>query len=163
MNPTSNQTGVDAFDFVIGNWTVQHRRLKERLVGCTDWLEFGGTSRTQKILDGQGNVEDNFLAFPGGPYCAAAIRSFDAVTGQWSIWWLDLRNPGHLDTPVVGSFSNGKGLFYADDNLDGRPIRVRFTWLPKDPSSARWEQAFSADAGNTWETNWTMEFSRVHD
>ena len=23
-----------------------------------------------------------------------------------------------------------------------------------------WEQAFSADAGATWETNWTMEFRR---
>ena len=163
MNSTSNQIGANDFDFVIGNWTVRHHRLKERLVGCTDWLEFEGTSRTQKILGGQGNVEDNFLAFPGGAYRAAAIRSFDAVAGQWSIWWLDQRNPGHLDTPVVGSFSNGKGLFYADDSLVGRPIRIRFTWLPQDLSSARWEQAFSADAGNTWETNWTMEFSRAHD
>jgi hypothetical protein len=23
-----------------------------------------------------------------------------------------------------------------------------------------WDQAFSADAGDTWETNWTMEFRR---
>ena len=163
MKSTANQTGVDDFDFVIGNWTVQHRRLKERLVGCTEWFAFEGTSRTQKILGGLGNVEDNFLALPDGAYRAAAIRSFNPVTGQWSIWWLDQRNPDKLDTPVVGCFSNGKGLFYADDILNGRPIRIRFTWLPKDRISARWEQAFSADAGSTWETNWIMEFSRVQD
>mgnify|MGYP006166679175 CR=1 FL=1 len=30
------------FDFVIGDWTVKHRRLKERLQGCNEWLEFDG-------------------------------------------------------------------------------------------------------------------------
>jgi hypothetical protein len=27
----------------------------------------------------------------------------------------------------------------------------------------RWEQAFSADDGDTWETNWVMEFSRAEE
>ena len=160
INP-STPTGAADFDFVIGVWTVQHRRLKERLAGCTEWIEFNGTSSTQKILDGHGNVEDNFLDMPEGPYRAAAIRSFNPATGHWSIWWLDERKPGQLDTPVVGRFSNGIGLFYADDTLNGKPIRIRFTWSPKDQRSAQWEQAFSADGGSTWETNWTMEFSRV--
>lgn len=161
MNPVSSEAGANDFDFVIGNWTVRHRRLAERLAGCTEWIDFEGTSRTRKILGGLGNVEDNFLDLPNGPYRAAALRSFNPATRQWSIWWLDQRNPGHLDTPVVGSFSNGKGLFHADDNLNGRPIKVRFIWLPTDRSSARWEQAFSADGGSTWETNWIMEFSRA--
>lgn len=161
INPNSPPTGADDFDFVIGAWTVHHRRLKERLAGCTEWIAFEGTSTTQKILDGFGNVEDNFLDLPEGAYRAAAIRSFNLTTGQWSIWWLDGRNPAHLDIPVVGRFSNGVGLFFADDCLNGNPIRVRFTWLPKGPNSARWEQAFSADGGNTWETNWTMDFSRA--
>ena len=73
-NSTSDQTGANDFDFVIGNWKVRHRRLKERLVGCTDWLEFEGTSRTQQIFGGQGNLEDNFLAFPDAPYRDAALR-----------------------------------------------------------------------------------------
>jgi len=47
---------------------------------------------------------------------------------------------------MVGGFSGHVGLFFADDVLDGRAIKVRFIWpaLPgKHP---------------TWETNWTMEF-----
>ena len=163
MSQSATHTGADDFDFIIGNWTVHHHRLKERLVGCTEWVDFAGTSRTHKILGGYGNLEDNFLDLPEGPYRAVALRSFNPATGLWSIWWLDHRNPGHLDTPVLGSFSGGTGIFYADDNLNGSPIRIRFTWLPKDANSARWEQAFSDDGGESWETNWIMDFSRAPD
>jgi hypothetical protein len=45
--------------------------------------------------------------------------------------------------------------------LDGRPIRVRFTWSETQGDAPVWEQAFSADAGRTWETNWVMHFTRA--
>ncbi len=149
------------FDFMVGDWTVSHRRLNERLVGCTEWTEFGGTSRTRKILGGFGNVEDNVLHFPEGAVHAAAVRSFDPATGSWAIWWLDGRHPHRLDVPVVGRFVEGVGSFYADDVLDGRKIRIRFLWHPNPGSQPRWEQAFSVDGGQTWELNWVMHFQRV--
>jgi hypothetical protein len=37
---------------------------------------------------------------------------------------------------------------------------VRFTWDHISEEAARWQQAFSSDAGLTWETNWIMEFTR---
>ena len=43
---------------------------------------------------------------------------------------------------------------------NGADIAVRFIWSDITPRSARWEQAFSPDDGNTWETNWIMEFTR---
>jgi hypothetical protein len=149
------------FDFIIGTWQVKHRRLKARLVGCDEWAEFNGQSRTTKVLGGFGNLEDNHLELPEGPYRAAALRSFDASTFKWSIWWLDGRTPGVLDTPVVGVFESGVGVFYADDSLDGQPIKVRFTWVAAGESGPHWAQAFSADAGRSWETNWTMQFTRT--
>lgn len=148
------------FDFLIGSWNVSHRRLKERLAGCTEWVEFPGTSTTQKILGGLGNIEDNTLELPESPYRAVALRSFNSAKAQWAIWWLDSRSPWSLDTPVVGRFATGVGLFYADADLDGSPTRVRFMWTVPCPDMPRWEQAFSLDGGNTWETNWTMDFSR---
>jgi hypothetical protein len=149
------------FDFMIGSWTVAHRRLNSRLVGCTEWTEFSGTSTTRKILRGFGNVEDNVLNFPEASVHAAAVRSFNTKTKTWAIWWLDGRSPHHLDVPVVGRFAQGIGSFYANDVLDGRPIRVRFIWYPNPGSQPRWEQAFSADGGQTWEVNWVMHFQRV--
>ena len=151
----------DDFDFAVGDWRVRHRRLEKRLVGSDRWIEFEGRMSTCKVLGGFGNVEDNLLQLPEGAYRAVAMRSFDVRSGQWSIWWLDGRSPGHMDVPVVGQFKDGVGTFYADDVLDGAPIRIRFVWSARDKEKPRWEQAFSADDGITWETNWTMEFSRA--
>lgn len=148
------------FDFVIGDWFVKHRRLNERLVGCQDWTEFGGEMSTQKILGGFGNLEDNRLQFPDGEFRAVALRAFDKDSGTWAIWWLDGRFPGQLDVPVKGCFKDNMGTFYADDMLDGVAIKVRFIWSCSGPDALLWEQAFSTDRGTTWETNWTMNFTR---
>lgn len=149
------------FDFEVGGWKVTHRRLKERLAGSNDWEEFTGTSETRTVLGGNGNVEDNLLNFPIGPYRAIAVRAFDVASQTWAIWWLSANDPHHLDVPVIGKFEDGVGSFFADDMLDGKPISVRFLWLLADPTSPRWEQAMSSDGGTTWETNWTMSFERV--
>lgn len=154
-------TGPSDFDFMIGEWSVSHRRLNKRLVGCTEWTEFSGTSSTRKILRGFGNVEDNVLHFPEGSVQAAAIRSFDPKTKNWAIWWLDGRSPHRLDVPVVGRFVDGVGSFYAQDVLDEKSIQVRFLWYPNPDARPRWEQAFSPDGGKTWEVNWVMHFQRI--
>ena len=39
-------------------------------------------------------------------------------------------------------------------------VLARFIWTPFGDDRARWEQAFSADEGASWETNWIMEFER---
>jgi hypothetical protein len=159
MSPT-NLSGHTDFDFFIGSWDVSHRRLKERLAACTEWVEFKGTTVVRRILGGFGNVDDNLLELPGGHYRAVTLRSFDPIKKLWTIWWLDGRYPGTLDTPMVGQFTDSVGHFYADDKIDGRPIRVRFIWSLPAPDAPRWKQAFSVDAGATWETNWTMDFAR---
>ncbi len=149
----------DDFDFEIGDWRVKHRKLKEIFNDCHDWLEFEGESSTTKILGGFGNVENNLLHHPDASFRAIAIRSYDKKARKWAIWWLDGRAPHHLDTPVVGEFTNGIGLFFADEIINDLPTKVRFTWNATNPDQLSWEQAFSRDEGATWEINWTMEFT----
>ena len=151
--------GLSDFDFFIGNWRVRHRRLKKRLAQNNEWEEFDGTSTVRKILGGLGNMDENVIELPGGTYRAATIRTFDPEKQLWSIWWIDSRSPHHLDPPVVGCFENGIGTFYADDRFDGKPIRVRFLWTQSP--NPHWEQAFSGDGEKTWETNWSMDFTRI--
>jgi hypothetical protein len=148
------------WDFLVGRWSVRHRRLKARLAGSTEWEEFAGTCINWPTLGGKGNVDDNVIELPGGTYCAMGIRALDAQAGQWLIWWLDLRNPT-IDPPMRGGFKDGIGIFLADETLNGRPIKVRFRWSQITPTSAQWEQAFSPDGGETWETNWIMDFARA--
>jgi hypothetical protein len=157
--PVADAPGLHDFDFMFGHWRVRHRRLQ---AGTHEWAEFDGTSSTGPIMGGAGNLEDNVLNPASGTYHAAAVRAFDAKTGLWAIWWVDGRNPhGSLDPPVKGRFENGTGRFYADYVQDGKPMRVRYTWTHATPASAHWEQAASSDAGATWETNWTMDFTRT--
>ena len=138
---------------------LPHRRLCERLVGNTVWEQFAGTADSRAIMGGLGNVDDNMLELPAGTYRAATLRVFDPATRLWSIWWIDGRRPA-LDPPVHGRFEEGVGTFLGDDLLDGRPIGVRFVWSAITARSARWEQAFSADGGASWEDNWVMAFER---
>lgn len=152
--------GAEAFDFFPGEWTVRHRRLNQRLAGCRDWTEFEGRTVVQKTLGGLGNMDDNILDLPEGPYRAMTIRQFDPAAGLWSIWWCDARYPG-LDTPMKGAFRDGVGTFLAEEVFENRPIVVRFLWSGISATTARWEQAFSEDGGETWETNWIMDFERV--
>ena len=154
-------SSAEDFDFLFGHWHVRHLRLRERLAGNDEWQAFDGTCSAQSLLGGSANIDDNVLHLPGGDYRALTLRSFDATSQYWAIWWLDSRRPHQLDTPVVGGFADGVGSFFADDTLDGRPIRVRFEWTQTDSASPRWEQAFSSDAGATWELNWTMTFTRM--
>jgi len=149
------------WDWLVGRWSVRHHQLKARLAGSKDWEDFAGTSVTWLGMGGLGTLDDNVLELPGGTYRAMGVRAFDAETGLWSIWWLDGRNAGALDPPVRGGFKDGIGTFEGDDTLRGKPVKVRFQWSKITLTSAHWEQAFSPDGGATWETNWTMEFTRA--
>lgn len=153
------QAGLNAFAFQSGRWSVVHRKRKRRLVGEAEWLTFRGSCNAWEILGGAGNVDDHWLEDPGGAYAAATIRRFEP-DGNWSIWWIDPRFPG-LASPMRGSFADGIGTFHGEEVLAGRPVLVRFIWSNISAQAARWEQAFSADHGLTYETNWVMEFERA--
>lgn len=150
-----------AFDFLIGRWHVQHRRLRSRLTHSSDWEIFAGTCEARALLGGQANVDDNVLELPDGTYRAATLRAFDPTTRTWAIWWLDGRKPQRLDPPLIGSFERGVGTFLGRDTWKGQDVLVRFIWSRIAADSAHWEQAFSDDGGKTWETNWFMEFRRL--
>ena len=162
IQPTSDLSGLHDFDFLAGEWRAHHRRLKERLASSHEWVEFDGTLSTRLLMGGWANSGDNLFNVPGGAYRGVSLRSYDSTTGQWAIWWLDGRDPfGALDPPMKGRFTNGGANFYGDDTFKGRSIRVRYLWSRITPTSAHWEQAYSADGGQTWETNWITDFDRV--
>jgi hypothetical protein len=149
------------FDFFMGIWNCRHRYLAHRLSDCHDWIEFGGTCAARKVLDGFGNVDESDIGLPGDRYRAMSLRLYDFDRDRWTIHWYDSRRPGRPFAPIAGRFAKGIGTFYGDDEWQGRPIRVRFVWSRIAAGSARWEQAFSLDEGNSWETNWIMDFNRV--
>ena len=98
-----------------------------------------------------------------GGFTGMSFRFFEPETKRWWIYWADSRRPGELDAPVTGAFDGDVGIFEGEDIFNGRPILVRFTWSGVTTPTPRWEQAFSDDDGETWETNWVMDFTRADD
>jgi hypothetical protein len=88
------------------------------------------------------------------------LRLYDPAERLWRIWWSSTRVPGRLDPPMSGGFDGEHGVFFGDDVVNDRPIRLRFDWYA-ETASPRWEQRFSFDNGKTWILNWVMTFTRV--
>ena len=151
--------GRSDFDFFIGSWTVQNRRLKERLAGSDEWEDFGARSVVRPVLGGLGNIDRITFDGPWSGHEGMTLRLFNPDSQEWSLHWAS-NTSGGLFTRLAGSFRNGVGTFYAQEAFNGRQIFSRFIWSEISADRCRWEQAFSADGGASWETNWTMQFAR---
>jgi len=155
--PSKLEPMTTDFDFLVGRWTIRNRRLKSRLTGSDDWEEFDATTVARSHFNGGISIDEH--TFPTGRR-GMSVRLYDVAAREWAIYWVDSRD-GRLGPPVRGGFTDGAGEFYGDDEHDGTPVRVRFLWTDITDTSAHWEQAFSTDAGQTWETNWTMDLTRL--
>jgi hypothetical protein len=162
MDLEMDTDGRRDFDLLHGRWRIHNRRLAKWLQGCTEWLEFEAVGEVRPVLGGLGNTDSYSVAAwsDGRPYEGMTVRLFDPESKLWSIYWASNRT-GRLEPPVVGRFEAGLGEFFGDDVFDGNPIRARLTWADITATSAHWEQAFSVDSGQTWETNWHMDLTRV--
>jgi len=146
------------FDFLIGKWSVTHRKLDARGVGSSEWRTWSGTAETRSLLGGLCNVEEHRIAHANSS--GIAIRCFDEASRRWAIYWISQQD-GRLQPPVYGAFRGDEGQFGGVGTDDGRLVDIRFLWRQLSASSAKWEQAFSYDEGRKWETNWIMEFERT--
>jgi hypothetical protein len=156
---TTARTG-DArdFEYFAGAWTTKQHRLKVRGVGSKEWEDFPATLCMTPYLGGLATVDELYM--PNTGKAGLTLRTFDLEKRQWSIYWVSSAS-GTLDpVPVVGGFQGSRGEFYAVDEDNHRPIKIRFLWTKIDHDHARWEQAFSYD-DRTWETNWIADFERA--
>jgi len=140
------------FDYLVGDWKLRNRKLKMRLTHSNEWLAFESRVEMHQILGGVGNIDKYTDRASGKPYEGVALRLFNTRTKLWSIYWAD-GNSGALDPPVVGSFENKVGHFFARDTFKGQNIIVVFRWDVRNAQRPIWSQAFSTDEGKTWEWN----------
>src|SRR6185295_9699677 len=141
------------FDFEIGLWKTHLRRLVRPLTGSTTWVEYEGTTKVTKVLDGRANLVELKVSGPSGTIEGLSLRLYNPQSRQWSLNFANI-NDGQLTPGTIGEFRNGRGEFYNQDTLNGRSILVRFVISDITANSCRFEQSFSADGGRTWELNW---------
>lgn len=155
----AQRDGRNDFDFLVGKWKGLNRRLRERLVGSTDWEAFEGRLVMHKILGGLGNFDEATLYRESGQAEGANLRLYNPSTGEWSIYWASA-GEDNLFPPMVGKFEDGRGVFYAYEPVEGQHIYTRAVYTTLSNDACRWEQAFSADGGQSWEPNWICDFTR---
>ncbi|GAA1139820.1 hypothetical protein GCM10009630_43380 [Kribbella jejuensis] len=148
---------TDDFDFLVGRWAFHNRRRRPVLGEPFTWYEHEATMEATTYFDGAISFDEGW--FPSEGFRGATFRLYDPVAETWSIHWINSTR-GQLETPVIGAFSEGTGVFEGPDTWEGQPIDVRFLWTPGTDKAA-WEQSFSTDAGQTWTTNWYMEHTRL--
>ena len=154
------QGASNDFDFEIGTWKTHLKRLTKPLSGSTTWVEYEGTTVVRAVWGGRANLVELDVTGPAGRIEALSLRLYDPQTRQWSLNFASSRGGG-MATPAVGGFNGGRGEFYNYETLDGREILVRFVISDVTRDSCRFEQAFSADGGKTWEVNWIAVDTRV--
>ncbi|WP_344659520.1 hypothetical protein [Catenulispora subtropica] len=145
------------FDFLHGRWRLRTRKLRDVMdPTCTDWIEFDSVSEIVPAFGGAGNVELTSLATEP-PQEALTVRLYDAGEDLWRVWYLSTRAPGYMGPADEGRFADGRGTFVCEEELGGRLGLVRHQWTRLDTGRPRWEQAFSFDGGESWETNYVTE------
>lgn len=153
--------GQADFDFLFGSWKIKNRVLAKPLSGSHEWYEFEATAIERPIWGGKGNVEELDGDSPKGHLQGLAVRLYDPVAKHWSIYWADRRFSTVGFPPAVGVFHGNRGEFFSDGEYQGKKTLDRLVWISLGKNTARWEQASSLDQGKTWETNWTMDFTRT--
>jgi hypothetical protein len=162
VSATNSPDGQHDFDFLFGSWKVHNRRLLHPLTGSNTWVEFDGTAIDRPVWDGRAQLEEFEADSPSGHIEGMTVRIYNIKSHEWSIYWANQSNGSFSFPATVGQFENGRGQFYDQEDYNGKNVFVRYTWF-NSPDFPRWEQAFSADGGKTWETNWMWTLSRVRN
>lgn len=160
LKPAPPRDGQHDFDFEIGTWKTHLSRRLHPLTGSNQWVDYDGTTIVRKVWDGRANLVELVADGPAGHFEGLSLRLYNPQSHQWSLNFASSAG-GTLTTPTIGEFRNSRGEFYDQETLGDRAIFVRFVITPVDANTIRFEQAFSADGGQTWEVNWIATDTRV--
>lgn len=147
--------GRGDFDFLAGSWAIRHRKLKSEQTG--EWTEFDSSAEVHRVLDGVGSIEE--LRNPDGSFLGMGVRVWLAKEGKWADHWTSAAD-GVVNSPQLGQFIDGEGVFTSGDVVNGTPWLYRGIWDRITANSCRWHQSSSSDGGKTWGWNWWMEWER---
>jgi hypothetical protein len=161
--PVSARDGQHDFDFEIGTWKTDLKRLAHPLTGSQEWIQCHGTTVVRNVWSGRANLVELVADCAGGRHFEGLnLRLYNPVSQQWTLNFSNAA-AGTLSQPTVGGFKNGRGEFYDQETFNGRSILVRFVITPLNADACRFEQSFSDDGGKTWELNWVATDTRVKD
>ncbi|MEQ1725960.1 MAG: hypothetical protein ABL882_08555 [Sphingopyxis sp.] len=140
------------FDFLTGEWTIKLRNFDG------SGQERDASATVHRVLGGMGSIEE--LRKGDGSMWGMGVRVLHPNEGVWADHWTSAED-GVVNTPQLGTFVDGVGVFLGDDPNDGAPLTFRAVWDQITPTSCRWYQIMSRDGGATWDYGWYMDWTRL--
>src|SRR5581483_9714522 len=160
--PTATlRDGQHDFDFEFGTWKTHLKRLVHPLTGSHTWVEYEGTTVVRKVWNGRANLAELEAHGSAGNLEVLSLRLYNPEAHQWGLN-ITASASGVLSPAAVGEWRNKRGDFVDEETINGRTVLVRFDISGVTPDSYRVEQAFSEDAGKTWEVNLIITAKRQH-
>lgn len=152
--PPSPKGNPGDFDFLTGEWRIHNKFLEK-----DKWIEFPGEATVRPILKGICSIEE--LRIPARDFSGMGLRMLDMEKRIWSDHWVNAKS-GVVTVPgQPGGFVDGVGSFYSEDLEAEKPMLYRGVWDRITPTSCRWYQSWSDDAGKSWKDTWFMDWTRA--
>jgi hypothetical protein len=154
--------GQHDFDFNLGTWKTNIRRLQHPLAGSTTWVEMTGTVVVRRVWNGKAELEEIEADGAMGHFEGLTLFLYNPQAHQWTLNFSN-SSDGTLNQPAIGEFKDGRGEFFDQETFKGRTILVRIVWSDITPTSHHFEQSFSDDGGKTWEPNFVATLTAISD
>src|SRR6266481_3558423 len=116
----SARDGQHDFDFEIGTWKTDLKRLVHPLTGSTKWVECDGTTVVRKVWDSKANLVELEADCPGGHFEGMSLRLYNPQSHQWSLNFSNASD-GTLSQPTIGDFKMAAASFSTRKHLMAEP------------------------------------------
>ena len=136
------------FDFWLGEWDCSWSDESGRHLG---------TNSVYLDLDGFVVVE-NFDGRPSLDFQGLSFSVYDRKARRWKQTWVDSQG-SYLD--FVGGFADGVMELRREGDLDDAGSLFRMRWENIERDSFDWSWQRSDDGGDTWDSLWEIEYTRV--
>lgn len=149
--PCNSNPVYRQFDFWIGDWEVYGKNGRK-----------SGDSKIELILDSCTILENwkSANSIRGLYFSGKSFNTYNSVTKQWQQTWVD--NTGGTLEYLKGRYENNKMIFETHPfSLNKDTIAVkRLTFYNLGPNKVRQHFEISKDNGNTWSTEYDLEYRR---
>jgi hypothetical protein len=139
------------FDFWLGEWEAYNPKGKK-----------AGDSKISLILDSCIVFEEwTNVTIPGvGLYKGKSFNTYDASSKQWQQTWVD--NVGGSTHYTLGKFDQGKMIFQTSPSKTAKDtiIIMKLSFFDLGPDKVRQLGEISKDNGQTWSTQYDLEYRR---
>lgn len=148
------------FDFNVGTWHTQITRILDPFAGGQQTMQINGTVSVRKIWGGRAELEEIEAEGPKGHWEGLTLFLYNPKAHQWNQSFIN-SSEGVLNSPLIGSFKDGRGELLNQDTFKDRSILVKGVWSQIAADSHRYEESYSEDGGKSWKPAFIGNLTRI--